>query len=157
MLELLLLIFVANSAPVVAGDLLGRRWERPIDAGLRLRDGRPLLGRSKTWRGLAAALIATTAAALLLGSHWRTGMAAGALSMSGDLIASFSKRRLGYAPSDRAPLLDSVPESLLPAVGLRAAFALDWLEVAAVVTLFAFVVRLISPLLYRLHIRRRPW
>lgn len=102
-------------------------------------------------------MIATTAAALLLGSHWRTGMAAGALSMSGDLIASFSKRRLGYAPSDRAPLLDSVPESLLPAVGLRAAFALDWLEVAAVVTLFAFVVRLISPLLYRLHIRRRPW
>lgn len=157
MLELLLLIFVANSAPVVAGDLLGRRWEQPIDAGLRLQDGRPLLGRSKTWRGLTAALVATTLAAPLLGLHWSTGLAAGALSMAGDLIASFSKRRLGYAPSDRAPLLDSIPESMLPAVGLRAAFALDWLEVAATVALFVIVVRLLSPLLYRLHIRRRPW
>lgn len=157
MLELLLLIFVANSAPVLAADLLGRRWEQPIDAGLRLRDGRPLLGRSKTWRGLAAALVATTAAAALLGLHWGTGLAAGALSMSGDLIASFCKRRLGYAPSDRAPILDSVPESLLPALGLRTAFALEWLEVAAVVAVFAIAVRLVSPLLYRLRIRRRPW
>lgn len=157
MLELLLLIFLANSAPVLAADLLGRRWEQPIDAGLHLRDGRPLLGRSKTWRGLVAALVATTAAAPLLGLHWSTGLTAGALSMSGDLIASFCKRRLGYAPSDRAPLLDSIPESLLPVLGLRAAFALEWLEAAAVVAVFAIVVRLVSPLLYRLHIRRRPW
>lgn len=157
MLELLLLIVVANSAPVVAGDLLGNRWEQPVDAGLRLRDGRPLLGRSKTWRGLAAALVATTVAAMALGLHWSTGLTAGALSMAGDLIASFSKRRLGYAPSARAPLLDSIPESLLPAAGLREAFALDWLGVIAVVALFAIMVRLLSPLLYRLHIRRRPW
>lgn len=157
MLELLLLIFVANSAPVLAADLLGGRWGQPIDAGLRMRDGRPLLGHSKTWRGVAAALIATAAAAPLLGLHWSAGLAAGALAMSGDLIASFCKRRLGYAPSDRAPLLDSIPESLLPALGLRAAFALQWLEVAAVVAVFAIAVRLVSPLLYRLHIRRRPW
>jgi CDP-2,3-bis-(O-geranylgeranyl)-sn-glycerol synthase len=157
MLKLLLLIFVANSAPVIARNLLGRRWENPIDAGRRLRDGRPLLGSSKTWRGLAAALAATTAAAPLLGLPWTTGLAAGALSMGGDLIASFSKRRLGYAPSDRAPLLDSIPEALLPALGLRTSLALGWVEALAVVALFALVVRAVSPLLYRLHIRGRPW
>jgi CDP-2,3-bis-(O-geranylgeranyl)-sn-glycerol synthase len=157
MLELLLLIFVANSAPVLAADLLDGRWEQPIDAGLRLRDGRPLLGRSKTWRGLVAALAATTLAALPLGLHWGIGLGAAALSMSGDLLASFGKRRLGYAPSDRAPLLDSIPESLVPALGLRAALGLEWLEVVGVVALFAIAVRLISPLLYRLHIRGRPW
>ncbi len=157
MLKLLLLIFVANSAPVVARKFLGSRWENPIDAGLRLRDGRPLLGSSKTWRGLAAALVATTAVAPLLGFHWTTGLAAGALSMGGDLIASFSKRRLGYAPSDRAPFIDSIPEALLPAVGLRTTLGLGWVEVVVIVALFAIVVRVVSPLLYRLHIRGRPW
>jgi CDP-2,3-bis-(O-geranylgeranyl)-sn-glycerol synthase len=122
-----------------------------------LPDGQPLLGSSKTWRGLAAACAATTAAAPLLGLSWTIGLAAGALSMCGDLVASFSKRRLGYRAGDRAPFLDSIPEALLPALGLYTALALGRIDVLVIVVVFAIVVRLASPVLYRLHIRRRPW
>jgi CDP-2,3-bis-(O-geranylgeranyl)-sn-glycerol synthase len=157
MIALLLLVFAANSAPVLVGDLLGRRWDRPVDFGLHLADGRPLLGSSKTWRGLVAGCAASALVAKLLGLTWSIGLAAGTLSMCGDMLASFSKRRIGYAAGDRAPLLDSVPEALLPALGLRTTLALSWTKVLVVVAVFAITVPLVSPLLYKLHIRRRPW
>ena len=50
-LELLLLLGVANSAPIAARRLLGDRWAAPLDFGLNFVDGRPLLGRGKTIRG----------------------------------------------------------------------------------------------------------
>lgn len=157
MLPTLLLVIVANSAPVIAADLFGARGAWPVDAGRCLADGRPLFGRAKTWRGLAAACAATAAVAPLLGLAWTTGLVAGALAMAGDLLASFCKRRLDIASSARAPLLDSIPEALLPALGLHATLALDWLEVAGVTVLFTVAVNLLSPVLYRLHIRARPW
>jgi len=157
MLQLLLLIIIANSSPVVARNMLGERWQTPIDFGIELRDGRPLLGRSKTWRGLIAACAACTLAAPLLGVHYLDGLAVALLAMAGDILASFLKRRLGYAPSSQSLLLDSLPEALLPALFLRKTFLLTWLEAAALVVLFAAIVRLTSPLLYRLGIRKRPW
>ncbi len=157
MLDLLLLVIAANSAPVLARHLLGVRAAQPIDGGLVLRDGHALFGSSKTWRGLAAACLACAALAVVLGRDWTLGAAAGALAMAGDLLASFLKRRRGIRPSGRAPLLDSVPEALLPALVLRGPLQLQWLEIAALVVLFALIVRVSSPLLYRLHIRRHPW
>lgn len=41
--RLLLLLGVANTAPIGAKLLLGDRWSAPLDAGWRFRDGRPLL------------------------------------------------------------------------------------------------------------------
>ncbi|MGE0484425.1 MAG: CDP-archaeol synthase [Gammaproteobacteria bacterium] len=157
MFELLLLVVVANSAPVVARHLLGDRWARPIDGGRVLADGRPLLGTSKTWRGLASAALACALAAPVLGVEVHHGAAAGALTMAGDLAASFAKRRRGYPASAHAPVLDTVPEALLPALALARPFALGWWEVPLLVVIFHFTVRFTSPVLYRLHLRRHPW
>ncbi len=157
MFELLVLVIVANSAPVLARHVCGARFATPIDGGRVLRDGRPVLGRSKTWRGLVAGVLATAALAPLLGVRFELGLATGALALAGDLLASFVKRRRGYAPSARAPLLDTQPEVLLPAAVLRSAYDLSWLEVAAAALGFHLIVRLSSPLLYRLRLRRRPW
>ncbi|HKJ22762.1 MAG TPA: CDP-archaeol synthase, partial [Gammaproteobacteria bacterium] len=57
--QLIFLLLVANGAPVLARQVRGARPARPLDGGLRLADGRPLLGRSKTLRGVGAALICT--------------------------------------------------------------------------------------------------
>ncbi|MEQ8662067.1 MAG: CDP-archaeol synthase [Gammaproteobacteria bacterium] len=157
MLELLALIVIANSAPVLARHLCGARFAAPVDGGRLHADGRPLLGRSKTWRGLVAGALASTLLAPLLGVASLLGLATGALALTGDLLASYAKRRRGHAPSAQAPLLDSVPEALLPALVLRDAFALDWLDVALVTAAFHVIVRGASPLLYRLGLRRRPW
>jgi CDP-2,3-bis-(O-geranylgeranyl)-sn-glycerol synthase len=156
-LALLLLIVAANGAPVVAHAMLGERWAAPVDFGVCLADGRRLLGETKTWRGLVAALAASTALAPLLGLSPLLGLAAGALAMSGDLLASFAKRRLDRPSSSRALVLDTVPESLLPALGLMRPLHLGGAEILGLVILFGLLDALISPLLYRLRIRRRPW
>ena len=157
MWSLLLLILAANAAPVLVQDVLGARWNAPLDLGLELGDGRRLLGASKTWRGVAAALLACACLAPLLGLDPGLGLLAGALAMAGDLASSFTKRRLAMPPSSRAPLLDTVPEALLPGLGLMGPLGLSGLDVALLVVLFTLVDALASPVLFRLHLRRRPW
>ena len=156
-LQLIALITVANSAPLVARHVLGDVWQQPIDMGLVLRDERRLFGRSKTWRGMLAACLACALVAPLLGLSWWLGIQVGALAMLGDLVASFIKRRLGLAAGARAPRLDSIPEALLPALALRSTLALSWLDVALVVLAFVVLVRVVSPLLHALRLRARPW
>ena len=110
-----LLLITANGAPVIASVLLGNRWAWPLDGNTRFTDQRPLLGISKTFRGLVVAIVATAVVATLLGITWFEGAFFGLLAMLGDLCSSFIKRRLGFPPHQSVPLLDQLPESLLPA------------------------------------------
>jgi CDP-2,3-bis-(O-geranylgeranyl)-sn-glycerol synthase len=149
-LHLLLLIFVANGAPAFLALLFGRDRAGPLDGGRVLGDGRPLFGGSKTWRGLAAALLLTPLAAWLLGLGWGLGFTVALGAMAGDLLASFLKRRLGLAPSAAAPLLDQVPESLIPALLVGATMGLDWPDLGLVVGTFAVLDLILTPLGKRL-------
>jgi CDP-2,3-bis-(O-geranylgeranyl)-sn-glycerol synthase len=108
-IKFLVLLTIANGTPVVAKKLLGEFLSAPVDGGLRLGDGRPLFGPSKTQRGIAASLIATTLSAPALGLAWTTGLLAGVAAMAGDLGSSFIKRRMGLPSSGRALILDQVP------------------------------------------------
>ena len=58
--QALLLLLVANGAPVLMDKLLGNRFIKPIDNGFNLRDGYRLFGNSKTWRGFFSAVFFTT-------------------------------------------------------------------------------------------------
>jgi len=156
-LQLLILLTLANGAPVVAKKLFGARFARPLDGGLLFFDGRPWFGASKTLRGLALAILATVAGAPLLGLDWRIGLLVGVLAMAGDLASSFLKRRLGRPPSSRASGLDQIPESLLPLLACRDLLALSAADIAATVALFFFGEILLSRLLYRLHLRDQPY
>ena len=51
-LELFVMLVLANGTPVVAAGLLKNRWSAPVDGGRLLSDGRPVFGESKTWRVL---------------------------------------------------------------------------------------------------------
>jgi hypothetical protein len=110
----LLLLVLANGAPVIISLLLGRRLARPIDGGMEFVDARPWLGSSKTFRGVIASILATTVGAVPLGYPATVGASFAAASMAGDLISSFIKRRLGLSPGRSAVCLDQIPESLLP-------------------------------------------
>ncbi|KAA6185170.1 CDP-archaeol synthase [Thiohalocapsa marina] len=138
---LLTLIVAANGMPwLLARGCIRRRFAAlgawPIDGGRLLSDGQPLLGRTKTWRGLAGALLVTPLVAMLLGCDWWLGLAVAAAAMAGDLLASFVKRRLGLASSTDAPGLDQVPEALLPALAAKAALGLGWFDLAVIVVAF---------------------
>ncbi|MDX1458357.1 MAG: CDP-archaeol synthase [Marinobacter sp.] len=155
-LELFVMLVLANGTPVVAARVLGRRWSAPVDGGRLWRDGRPLLGASKTWRGVVSGTFACGLFALIIGAGLLFGLLFGLLGLVGDMISSFIKRRAGLASSARAMGLDQVPEALLPMV-----LAWYWLElsgwvVAGVVVLFTVSNIVLSPLLFRLGIRHQP-
>jgi len=155
--QALLLLIAANGAPVITSKLLGNRLARPIDNGLNLSDGYRLFGNSKTWRGLFSALFLTTAVAILWGLEPFTGILFGALTMTGDLLTSFIKRRRGNVESSRARGLDAVPESLLPLCLLKDSLALSLIDIILIVGLFFLIEEFVSPVLYRLRIRNQPY
>jgi CDP-2,3-bis-(O-geranylgeranyl)-sn-glycerol synthase len=92
-----------------------------------------------------------------MGKSALIGAAFGGLSIGADLLASFIKRRLGYPPSSRARLLDVFPEALLPMLALQSVLRLDKWDILLTTLIFFVLEASISPLLYRLHIRNRPY
>jgi CDP-diglyceride synthetase len=118
MIEALALLILANATPVVVSRLLGERGAAPIDAGRAFADGRPIFGPHKTWRGLIAGIVAAGLGGSALGVGLLVGAAFGALALTGDLGSSFVKRRLGRESGANMPLLDQLPEALLPMVVL---------------------------------------
>lgn len=136
--DVLLLLAVANSAPVLFSMVFGGRCATPIDAGRLLRDGRPLFGTHKTWRGLLGGALATGAVGGFLSIGIVTSAAFGFSSLLGDLLSSFIKRRAGYGSGRDFPLLDQVPEALLPMLALYRPLGLDLVSLCA--TFVAFVV-----------------
>lgn len=157
MFEALILLLVANGTPVLAGKLFGKNAAWPLDANYMMADGKPLLGKSKTLRGILLAVCATAITAEIIGQGWQLGASFGALSMAGDLFSSFTKRRLGMPSGSQAPGLDQVPEALLPLAVCAAPLGLHWFEVVIVAGLFWLLEVLLSRVLYSLHIRKHPW
>jgi CDP-archaeol synthase len=157
LLQLLVLLTLANGAPVVAKKMFGDRFSAPLDGGLAFFDGRPVLGKSKTVRGIVVAIVATAAGAPLIGLDLATGAIVAAAAMAGDLFSSFVKRRLDFKPSSQALGLDQVPESLLPMLATRAALALTAIEIAAGVAIFLVGELLLSRFLFRVRLRDEPY
>jgi CDP-diglyceride synthetase len=153
----LIMILAANGAPIVVGALCGNRFSEQIDLGVLWPDDRRMFGRSKTWRGLVSAIGLTAALAYVLDIDPVLGAFFGLTAMAGDLMASFCKRRLGLPESSQARGFDTVPESLLPLVLFKTSLGLSWLDISVVVLVFFLIEEYISPILYRLHIRKRPY
>ena len=156
MLTLALLIFLVwvNFLPFLMHLLLGDRLGAPVDGGMRWRDGRDLLGPHKTWRGVAAGVLAGTVAAPLLGVGWAIGALAGLSAMVGDLLTSFLKRRLDRPSGTPMAGLDQALEGLLPALVLAAVMGLGMQEVVIALLVFVPLMHLGSRFWY--HILLRP-
>ena len=156
-LRVLVLIALANSVPVAAKTILGARFAWPLDGGIELPDGQPLFGRSKTIRGVLLGVLFAWVCAPLVGIGAALGAGIGALAMAGDLLSSFLKRRLRRPPSSQALGLDQVPESLFPLLACIGPLALTARDIAAGVAAFFVGELLLSRLLFRLHLRDRPY
>jgi hypothetical protein len=155
--QLLILIALANGSPVIAKRILGAACATPIDGNVRFVDGRPLLGASKTIRGVVVSLPVTALAAPLLGLEFAIGLRVAAAAMVGDLLSSFLKRRLGLAPSSRAIGLDQIPEALLPLLACASALSLTAIDIALGCAIFFLGEVLLSRLFFRLRLRDRPY
>lgn len=156
-LQVLLLLIVANGAPIVARLIMKGQWSTPLDGGMTFTDGRPVLGKSKTYRGVAFALVGTVLAAEVLGMPWEMGLTVGGLAMIGDCLSSFIKRRLGYDSGAMALGLDQIPESLFPLLSVWDPLSLSATGIMATVGAFMAFDLILSPFLYKVGIREQPY
>lgn len=153
---LVVLLLVANGSPILARHFLYNRFSWPVDGGRQASDGRPLLGKSKTWRGVITSVLATALTGAALGVGALFGAAFGATAMAGDLFSSYLKRRQGLASSARATGLDQIPEALFPLLLSHWWLEIGWAAVIVAAVIFFLIGTKLSPVLYRLGIRRRP-
>ena len=144
--SLVILLVIANAMPVIISLLLGERWNRPLDGGLMFFDRRPLLGPSKTIRGILASVLATTLLAPLFGLPPAGGAIFAGLAMLGDICSSFIKRRCGVTSSHSVPLLDQLPESLLPLWIMQPVFGANAAEILTAAGVFTLIDLVLSGL-----------
>jgi CDP-2,3-bis-(O-geranylgeranyl)-sn-glycerol synthase len=157
MIELLLLILVANGTPVVISYLFRDCCAWPVDLGYRLSDKQFCFGPHKTWRGVFFSLLLTGLVSILAGYDFWTGVIIAVLSMAGDLLTSFLKRRLGKESGSRLIMLDQFLESCLPAYWFMAEFQLDYLKLSILVLCFIIIDQLLSVIFYKLGVRKHPY
>jgi CDP-2,3-bis-(O-geranylgeranyl)-sn-glycerol synthase len=151
--ELVLLLVAANATPVILSLLFGDRWNQPVDRGILLSDGQPMLGPSKTLRGLLGSITICALLAPLFDLSHLQGAGFGALAMLGDIASSFCKRRLGLHSGHSAPLLDQLPETLLPLWIMLPVLDASVLEMLAAIAGFTVIDLLFTRLLrsYQRH------
>ena len=153
----IVLLTLANGAPVVAKKLLGSRFAFALDGGLLLFDGQPIFGASKTVRGIVTSIVVTAVGGVLLGLGYELGALMAIVAMAGDLFSSFLKRRMKMLPSSQALGLDQVPESLFPLLACRESLGLSYADIVVVVLMFFVGELAISRVLYVLRIRDQPY
>lgn len=157
--EMILLFWLmgVNGAPILLAKFAGRWFDYPIDCNQLFFDGRPILGASKTFRGLIAALAISILIGSVLALPLFTSLLFGVLSMAGDMVSSFIKRRLRLRPSAMALGLDQIPESLFPLMGCQVLLGINAEQIFSIVLAFFFIELILSRILYWLKIRKTPY
>ena len=156
-LQLLILLAVANGTAVIAKRVLGDAFARPLDGGATFVDGRPLFGPAKTIRGIVLSLLATPIAAIAVGLGWEIGAVVAIAAMAGDLFSSFVKRRLGFPTSSMATGLDQIPESLFPLAACRLLLPVTLFDIVVGVIIFFVGQLVLSRILFKFGLRDRPY
>lgn len=156
--------YVANSSPVILGG------GRPVDLGCKLWDGRRLFGDGKTLRGLAAGIAAGTVAGYLLAfaglgttttldfnSRFAVGLLLSVGTMAGDLLGSFTKRRMSIERGAQHEFFDQ-----LLFLGVALLFAAPFYLPAPEEIVFLFAVtyvlhKMTNLIAHKLKLKSVPW
>ncbi len=156
-LQILVLVAVANATPVFAKKILGSAFAWPLDGGIVFADGKPLLGASKTIRGVVLSVLVTLLVAVLLGLGWQIGLVVAPSAMAGDIASSFAKRRMGLPPSSMAIGLDQIPESVFPLLAARLLLPVPLVDILVGTAMFYVGSLVVSRILFKLWLRDEPY
>lgn len=142
--------YLANAAPVLLGG------GRPLDGGRRWLDGRPLLGSHKTVRGTFSGLaIGILAGFVQLEPLRGTLLSIGAIS--GDLVVSFIKRRVGLEPGALLPVADQVGFIVFAVALVSMAEPTTWERVVAILVATVPIHFLTNVIAWLLKLKSNPW
>ena len=107
--------YFANAVPAAISKFREiQRYNQPIDSGTKL-DGKPILGRGKTWIGIFAGVLTGTFVGYIQsffpGTPYMTVQLACLLSIGalvGDMVKSLIKRRIGIRSGKPWPFFDQI-------------------------------------------------
>jgi CDP-2,3-bis-(O-geranylgeranyl)-sn-glycerol synthase len=148
--------YSANAVPVVFGK------GKPLDLDRNFKDGRPIFGPHKTFRGFLAGLIIGTLVGVgesLVFENYSPllGFALSLGALVGDLAGAFLKRRLGFAPGAFLPIVDQV-DFVLFALLFSLSVAPPTLAMALIILAITVPIHLLTNLLaYLAHVKNKPW
>jgi CDP-2,3-bis-(O-geranylgeranyl)-sn-glycerol synthase len=154
-LEFILPAYCANALPVLVGGGL------PLDFGKNFIDGKPILGKNKTFRGFFFGLAIGTAVGSLETVLFRYPILFGLLlslgALLGDLFAAFVKRRLGIAPGGLLPVVDQV-DFIIGAILFALPLGIVSWELAVAVLIITPPIHVLTNFAaYKLGLKNNPW
>ena len=153
---------VANGTPVIIGKLV--KNPHPIDNDIKLRDGRPLFGKGKTWEGFLGGLTVGVIFGLLvklalidypilfLSLYIPLG------ALLGDITGSFIKRRLGIKRGDPLPLLDQLDFYIGSTIPIILCKRIPSVTSLVLMALVIYLLHKYTNLLaYKIGLKKVPW
>ncbi|MDO8627775.1 MAG: CDP-2,3-bis-(O-geranylgeranyl)-sn-glycerol synthase [Candidatus Diapherotrites archaeon] len=166
--------FTNSSALLLGGGKL------PLDFGLKFFDGKPLFGKSKTWKGAINAIIAGTVTALILTIIFSNtayvcpevqcqkplefvpdyvvyGFLSSFGAILGDALGSFAKRRLGIESGKESVILDQLPFVLVALAVTSGMFLPNLEEFVVIIILTIIMHRFANWLAFNLHLKKVPY
>jgi len=156
-------LYLANSCAMLF------HGKTPLDFGKRFFDGRPLLGKGKTFKGavmgVSIGFLVAIAISLFFGSQisWFYsdyaffGLVISAGGIIGDVVKSFFKRRLGFEQGSQLFLIDQldfVVGGLLFSWFLRVPSVS---EIAVILVLTVFMHKAANYFAFKIRLKRVPW
>ncbi len=155
-------LYFANGAAMLFGG------GKPLDFGKKFRENE-LFGKGKTVKGVVFGLLAgfATVSAInylfgagaekLVPGYFFFGFLLVLGGISGDLIGSFAKRRMGIERGKSVFPLDQL-DFVLGGIAFGSALHwIGWIELLAVVLLTLFFHRFFNSLAFRLKLKSVPW
>ena len=186
-MDLILLIFqsiyfivpayFANMAPVIAKKLkILPEINKPIDMNIKFEDGKPLLGKNKTYRGFLVAILMGILLAfiqkLLYGINFfksisitnyngwlLIGFLLGLGAISGDSIKSFFKRRIDIKPGKKFIPFDQT-DFIIGAYLFTYPFyynIISWQMILTSILISFFLHIIVNHIAFYLKIRKEKW
>lgn len=165
----------ANMMPVFM-KRCGNIFAYPVDFNLKWREGEPLLGSHKTWRGLiSGTLVAIGVVAVQKAlvdqegfenisifpykeySVWLVGFLIGFGVLFGDMLKSFFKRRLKIKPGEKFIPWDQTDAVLGALLFISLIWTPSWILVFTLVVLSFLLHIAIRHLGYYLKINEKKW
>jgi len=152
--------YCANAVPVLAGG------GQPMDFGKSFFDGKPVLGKNKTFKGFFFGLAIGVAVGVVEWILFRYPFLFGVLSplgaLFGDLAGAFLKRRLGITPGSLLPVVDQI-DFVVGALLFSLPFftlplTITYWELAVAVIIITPPIHLLTNFLaYKLKLKENPW
>ena len=147
--------YCANGAPVLAGG------GSPMDFGKKFFDGKPILGKNKTFRGFffgwTIGLMVGLVETMLFGYPLLFSVLSPLGALMGDLAGAFLKRRLGIAPGGLLPIIDQI-DFVVGALLFSLPLSMIYWELAVAVLIITPPIHLFTNFLaYKLKLKNNPW